>query len=398
MSVATGAVLEDSVLEQLPASQAVAADVATAAVDDSSSLTSSLDEFEGPEKVVEVDFSPTAGPVDGVRQLTRANWEDILSDAGITILSAHSGPDFDSFVLSESSLFVYPHNVLLKTCGRSTPFLCLTKLQKYSEALGCEIEWLAFMRKNFTYPTAQLFPHVGHSEEVKYLHGFLPGDMFVLGALTGDHWFVFIADRYKRLAAETNDRTLDIMMFDVDQSVAALFYHDGDGPGDEITVSPSLECDKVTAASGIHGIFPGAFVHGWVFAPCGYSCNGVVGSSYFTIHVTPQEKSSYVSFGTNVKLADYSDIVQKVLAIFKPQRFTMTMFADLQGVKEIACNPFRSLITIPAPTDSEAATLLVCTSRAQVEYKEYKSYLANYRLLRPEALEPDRLLDDMSWP
>jgi S-adenosylmethionine decarboxylase len=109
------------------------------------------------------------------------------------------------------------------------------------------------------------------------------------------------------------------MMFDVDQSVAALFYHDGDGPGDEITVSPSLECDKVTAASGIHGIFPGAFVHGWVFAPCGYSCNGVVGSSYFTIHVTPQEKSSYVSFGTNVKLADYSDIVQKVLAIFKPQ-------------------------------------------------------------------------------
>ncbi len=51
MSVATGAVLEDSVLEQLPASQAVAADVATAAVDDSSSLTSSLDEFEGPEKV-----------------------------------------------------------------------------------------------------------------------------------------------------------------------------------------------------------------------------------------------------------------------------------------------------------------------------------------------------------
>ena len=87
-------------------------------------------------QVVEVDFSPSAGPVNGVRDLSRAAWEDILSDANITILSAEHGPAFDSYVLSESSLFVYPHNVLLKTCGRSTPFLCLTKLRKYSKVRG----------------------------------------------------------------------------------------------------------------------------------------------------------------------------------------------------------------------------------------------------------------------
>ena len=200
---------------------------------------------------------------------------------------------------------------------------------------------------------------------MQYLHSFLPGDMFVLGALTGDHWFVFIADRYLRAAVETNDRMLDVsglasgdgkcragvpsrvrrgwgwewggnvvgsvsqqhvrtvtpllvrqlMMFDVDQSVAALFYRDDDADAS----SPSLACEKVTTVSGIDEIFPGAHIHGWVFAPCGYSCNGIVDSAYFTIHVTPQEKSSYVSFGTNVKLSNYNEVVAKVLAIFRPQ-------------------------------------------------------------------------------
>ena len=84
-------------------------------------------------QVVEVDFTPSLGPEGGVRNLGRSVWEDILAEAGMFILSAHCGRDFDSYVLSESSLFVYPHNVLLKTCGRSTPFLCLNKLRQYSK-------------------------------------------------------------------------------------------------------------------------------------------------------------------------------------------------------------------------------------------------------------------------
>ena len=49
---------------------------------------------------------------------------------------------------------------------------------------------------------------------------------------------------------------------------------------------------------------------------------------YWTIHVTPEEEFSYVSFETNVAMQDYSDLIDKVLRVFKPGRFTMTLFAN----------------------------------------------------------------------
>ncbi len=75
----------------------------------------------------------------------------------------------------------------------------------------------------------------------------------------------------------------------------------------------------ILVRSGISDIFPDADIHGWQFEPCGYSCNGMMGSSYFTIHVTPEAESSYVSFGTNIKRAEYGSIIDKVLRIFRPQ-------------------------------------------------------------------------------
>ncbi len=75
----------------------------------------------------------------------------------------------------------------------------------------------------------------------------------------------------------------------------------------------------ILVRSGISAIFPDADIHGWQFEPCGYSCNGMMDNSYFTIHVTPEAESSYVSFGTNVKRTEYGSVVEKVLRIFKPQ-------------------------------------------------------------------------------
>lgn len=76
--------------------------------------------FEGPEKTIEIDFVPHVGPSSGARQISRENWEYILSQARCTILDQMSGKNFDSYLLSESSLFVYPQKVIIKTCGTTT--------------------------------------------------------------------------------------------------------------------------------------------------------------------------------------------------------------------------------------------------------------------------------------
>ena len=73
----------------------------------------------------------------------------------------------DSYVLSESSLFVYAHKMVLKTCGTTTLLLALEPLLRATEALGMAVEWLAYTRKDFTFPLVQKFPHRDPLEEVR---------------------------------------------------------------------------------------------------------------------------------------------------------------------------------------------------------------------------------------
>ncbi|MCO5572514.1 hypothetical protein L7F22_026269 [Adiantum nelumboides] len=81
-------------------------------------LQSSLRVFE---KRLEVEFFVPPMLVDpkgkGLRALSRYQLDGILSAAECTIVSHLSNEKFDSYVLSESSLFVYPYKIVLKTCG-----------------------------------------------------------------------------------------------------------------------------------------------------------------------------------------------------------------------------------------------------------------------------------------
>ncbi len=92
--------------------------------------------FEGVEKVLEIDFAPGAGPARGLREISRAQWDAMLTDARCTILATLSNEHVDSYVLSESSLFVYPLKMVLKTCGTTTLLMCLPRLLEITTVRG----------------------------------------------------------------------------------------------------------------------------------------------------------------------------------------------------------------------------------------------------------------------
>ena len=46
-----------------------------------------------------------------------------------------------------------------------------------------------------------------------------------------------------------------------------------------------------------------------------------------TIHITPEQDFSYVSFETNVPANHYQEIIGKVLDTFMPGKFTVTVFS-----------------------------------------------------------------------
>uniref|UniRef100_A0A7S1UFX8 adenosylmethionine decarboxylase n=2 Tax=Phaeomonas parva TaxID=124430 RepID=A0A7S1UFX8_9STRA len=292
--------------------------------------------FEGPEKTLEVCFKPGVGLEGGCRNLPRASLNRILTRAKCTIMSIVSNSHLDAYVLSESSLFVYPYKVVLKTCGATTLLRCLPYLLREARRYcGCELEWVGYSRKNFAYPTQQLFPHTSFNDEMGYLqkhskyYDKLSGSAHILGPLTGDHWFVYVADKSERPMEMESDRTINIMMFDMHEDAAQMFYKDK---------YPTAE--EQTMASGINMLMPGAQIDAQCFEPCGYSMNAIQHDSYSTIHITPESACSYASFETNTKLRSYTALIRNVLQLFRPRRFVLTMFADEAGLASLSEDPF----------------------------------------------------------
>ncbi|GAX19122.1 S-adenosylmethionine decarboxylase [Fistulifera solaris] len=324
--------------------------------------------FEGPEKTLEVvfrrvsdeytdastgDLTPMQTPPNtklGLRNLTREQLDRICARARCTILSCISNQYLDAYVLSESSLFVYPYMLVLKTCGTTTLLRCIATLIDLGRTLGLEIDWVGYSRKNFNFPGDQSFPHQSFHQELDYLYSHrnlcerLDGSGYTLGPVTGDHWFVFVADqtlRSKALDCDT-DRVLNIMMFDIDEQVAELFYYNRYQESDD---EPIAENDMKriaaaqTKAAGIDSLCPGALIDSAAFEPCGYSMNAVLFRSYSTMHITPEAGSSYASFETNQKVSSYKSLISNVIRTFRPKRFVMTLMADEGGLQQITENP-----------------------------------------------------------
>lgn len=47
-----------------------------------------------------------------------------------------------------------------------------------------------------------------------------------------------------------------------------------------------------------------------------------------TIHITPEQEFSYVSFESNISASSYGDLIARVVETFKPGKFVVTVFAN----------------------------------------------------------------------
>lgn len=59
--------------------------------------------------------------------------------------------------------------MMLKTCGTTTLLRCLPRLLEFTAALGMELEWVGYSRKNYSFPGDQCFPHSSFDQELAYL-------------------------------------------------------------------------------------------------------------------------------------------------------------------------------------------------------------------------------------
>lgn len=277
--------------------------------------------FEGYEKRLEITVSPGPTFLDphgrGLRMLSRPQIDSILDLAFCTIVSNLSNKFFDSYVLSESSLFVYPYKIILKTCGTTKLLLSIPRILELAEELKLPVQSVKYSRGSFIFPEAQPAPHRSFGEEVTALNQFF-GHLNSSGAyVVGDAlqpnkmWHVYYAtDRPEKPMV-----TLEMCMTGLNPKKAAIFFKNEGG-------------GKMTKNAGISEIIPEMEICDFEFEPCGYSMNGIHDKSLSTIHVTPEEGFSYASYeamGFDPSKLNYSDLVSRVLSCFDPSEFSVAV-------------------------------------------------------------------------
>ncbi|KAL1687551.1 S-adenosylmethionine decarboxylase [Schizophyllum commune] len=350
--------------------------------------------FEGPEKLLEIWFAespdhvpdaadPKEGGRTGLRVVDRAVWEEMLDIVKCKVLSVVESAELDAYLLSESSLFISPHRLILKTCGTTLNLLGLPRILAIARehANLPTVHRCFYSRKSFMFPERQVGPHRDWKYEVEFLDAiFDNGAAYTVGKMNGDHWLLYMTGpgtpptpikarpsvpRSLDLKERT-DTTIEILMSDLSPDARVPFLA---APSD---LSPSEHAQALSDSMGISTIFPSGetVLDAYSFTPCGYSSNALIGpDGYFTIHVTPEAGWSYASFECNVPVPaahkgpavsderpDLKTLIRRVTRIFQPGRLSVTLFVssdedgeddeELSAV-EAAQKAFKAALTLP---------------------------------------------------
>lgn len=286
--------------------------------------------FEGYEKRLEICFSEPSIFADpqgmGLRTLSKTQLDEILGPAECTIVASLSNEHVDSYVLSESSLFVYAYKIIIKTCGTTKLLKSIPPILKLAESISLTVCSVRYSRGSFIFPGAQSYPHRNFSEEVTVLDSYFGklgsgSKAYVMGSYDKQQkWHV-----YSACAASPSDPiyTMEMCMTSLDRSKASVFYK-----------TNSNSAAQMTDSSGIREILPNSDICDFEFDPCGYSMNAIEANAISTIHITPEDGFSYASFeaaGYDPKDVNLSQLVSRVLMCFEPSEFSIALHADISS-------------------------------------------------------------------
>lgn len=236
-------------------------------------------------------------------------------------------------------MFVSKNRIILKTCGSTTLLRCIEPLLYLVKQMAGfdEVVDVFYSRKNFMRPELQDDLHRTFENEVEVLDTlFEDGAAYCMGRMTSDCWYLYTLNTpllESKTFKQTPDQTFELIMQDLDQKVMNIF-----------TKKVSSSAKEATQKSGIDKILPGMAIDDFLFDPCGYSMNALIkGGYYVTIHITPEPHCSYVSFETNVPHNAYPDLINRLLKVFIPGKFLMTLCANELSSAYDSHNDFKGM-------------------------------------------------------
>jgi S-adenosylmethionine decarboxylase len=230
-----------------------------------------------------------------------------------------------AFLLAESSLFVFPHRILMLTCGRTDMHKALAQiLHHIAHAADMQPSWVQLSHRALLAPAAQPLPHQTPDASLRCMRTLLPtAHETVLGASMRFPWYAFTA----QLARVQVPPGIAVYMHGLPQRVCAAYTDPG---GSKVYVRHDLHCR-----------LPPGFVplDTHCFEPHGYSANGgtMQRNGYWTVHVTPEPNATYASFEAGVEAKQHEALLRACLEHFCPRRACVVQHGVL--VSEVCNSP-----------------------------------------------------------
>lgn len=258
--------------------------------------------FEASEKKIEMVVSDI-----NLRDLGEVYWKKVVAECHATVISSLSSDQVDAYLLSESSLFVWSNRMVMITCGEIP--LSRSIMRLINDVGRDRIQSLIFQRKNEFDESRQKTTFI---EDVKALGEFVDGSAYRFGHPDGHHHYMFSLNQPYSPAEE--DRTAELLMYHIAHEAAEIFYRNK---------TQRQEARELLLLDQ----FEDFAIDDYFFQPYGYSCNGVKGDRYFTIHVTPQREYSYISCEMNFGAAgDCDDFFSSLVSSLRPRSFDLVTF------------------------------------------------------------------------
>jgi len=203
----------------------------------------------------------------GLKAVPAETWKDMLDLVNCKVLSVVESEQIDAYLLSESSMFVFPHKIILKTCGTTTLLTGLPRILEiaalkagFPHTVANEVASTGtaahpyrvfYSRKNFLFPDRQRGPHRSWRDEVKSLDRlFLGGSAYMIGKMNGEHWYLYLTEPNTMLTPPSTPerRETETKMLDLPMAKASVAACNEENDGDDETLEILMtDLDKETA-------------------------------------------------------------------------------------------------------------------------------------------------------
>lgn len=225
-------------------------------------------------------------------------WHQLVAQSGAEILSCIQNSSIKAYLLSESSLFIWQDKLLLITCGNTKLVNAALFIQKRFGKQ--QISSLVFQRHQ------ALKPHLQPSnfkQDILLLEKLFKGQQ--------QHW--------------RDDYQGDLFLFgDITQHTmptqGIYMLHGLRGELAEDLQKNALSKTIILKKLKLESFFNGLTIDHFSFNPKGYSLNALCGEDYLTIHLTPEQLSTYLSIETSFSDSQCIDFINHLQQLFSPER------------------------------------------------------------------------------